>query len=173
MVEYDSIIPPGRVGEITQAVRIKGLHGGSFRKGMRVILNDSANTTLRLSLSGKILPILGVSPRYLRLKSSENAENASEVVLTTEQKNLKVKDIVFKERGGAKDGPAWQSSLPYFIEHETTRSDTADKDGYYTYTVKIALKTVPKQNRPGEFIFKTNNRKMSEITVRGMIEPGD
>lgn len=172
MVEYDSIIPPGRVGTITEEVKIKGMHGGTFRKSVTVISNDPKNPTLRLGLAGKILPIVGISPSYVRLKSGTSPANARQVLLTTEKKDLEVKEVSFKTRAG-RSGPKWQASLPHFIDHETSRDDSADEDGYYTYTVTMVSKTKPEANMPGEFIIKTNHPERPEIEVRGMIEPGD
>jgi hypothetical protein len=172
VVEYDSIIPPGRVGTITPAVKIKGMHGGTFRKGITVVSNDAKNPTLRLSISGEILPIVGTSPSYVRMRSGTGPADAREVVLRTKKEDLKVQEISFATRG-QRTGPAWQESLPFFIEHKTVRDDSTDEKGYYTYHVTMTLKTDPEENRPGEFIIKTNHPERAEIKVRGMLEPGD
>ncbi|MBD3346551.1 MAG: hypothetical protein GF401_15965 [Chitinivibrionales bacterium] len=166
MVGYDSIIPPGQVGKLTQEISAKNFHGGNFKKSVTVISNAKNSPTLRLSVRGHIKPVLGLSTHYFTMNN--NSEKPFEVTLTTEKKNLKVSEIAFKSRNRSK--AAWQSDLPLYVSHKLIKPDKVKKDGYYDYTLQMSPKLDSEKTVHGEFIIKTNHPEKKEIKIRGRIE---
>jgi hypothetical protein len=166
VVDYDSIIPPGREGKVTPEVRVEGMRGGSFKKSVSVMSNAKNKPDLKLSLAATIKPVIDVSPSYLRLKNEPVT-----LTLSTEKPDLKVTEVVFQEQGGG--AQAWQASLPLQVNHTLARAEKPKKDGYYDYKLTLSLGTPPSNGGHGDFKVRTNHAEKSEIDVRGMISAGD
>ncbi len=166
MVGFDSIVPPGRAGKIKPAVTIKGMHGGNFHKGITVISNAENTPTLRLGIRGKILPIIGIEPGYMRIKSDDQSKR---ITLSSEFKKLKVKEISFKSRNRGQ-GPTWQSQAPIYLKFAVTPVDSMTEDGYHQWHIDLRLESGPSETQHGDFVIKTNHAKKPEITIRGAVE---
>jgi len=133
-------------------------------------MSNAKNTdVLRLSLSGKILSVINLSSRFLHLRPDKDGKVNGSLNLSTEKKNLKIKEASFKENKGS--GPAWQEQPVLFLKYAITRSDTADSDNYYTYSLKFSLAIAPPKRLSGNFTFITNHPEKENITIRGMVAP--
>ncbi|MBD3238961.1 MAG: hypothetical protein GF331_00140 [Chitinivibrionales bacterium] len=167
MVEHDSIIPPGREGTITPKVSLKGMTR-AFSKTIRVESNAANEPNLKLVMKGTIVPIIEVSPTYLSLQNGVALDKNPAVQLKTKKDNLKVTDIVFE---ATRRGPAggFRSSLPILPTHTLTREKKPDKEGYYTYTLRLAVDTELDETTSGELRISTNHPDKPEITIRANI----
>ncbi len=123
----------------------------------------------RLSLSGKILSVINISSRFIHLRPDTGGNFSGTLTLNTEKKNLSVKEITFKEHKSS--GPEWQQEPILYLKHSMTRTDTADSDEYYTYTLNYSLDITPAKRLSGTFALKTNHPKKDNIDIRGMISP--
>lgn len=169
MVEHDSIIPAGRVGKVIQAINIDKLHAGPFTKTIKVMSNAKNTDVLRLSMSGKVLTNINISERFLNLHCDKNGTASGILVLGTEKPDFKIKEMIFSEH--PTNDPSWQKMSPVDLKFSTTRSDSADADGYYTYTVQYSLDIKTKIRLSGDFKVLTNHPKEEVIELRGMIAP--
>jgi len=168
VVEYDSIILPGREGTLTPAVDIKGVQGGQFKKTITVISDAENESTLRVSLGGTVKAVIDVSSRFVRLKAEGGQNNAVEITLSAEKSDLKIADVAFESQSGG--APTWQAELPLYVRYKLTRAEKPKKDGYYDYTLALWIQEPQKENRHGEFVMHTNYAAKDEIRMRGMIE---
>ena len=166
MVGYDSIIHPGREGEVTQQVKIAGMAGGIHKKSITVESNAANKPVLRLSVSVDIKPIIGISTRYLRLPKTGEGISADKITLKTQKKDLKITEVKFKPK---KTKKAWQNSLSNFAEYTLTGGKKTDADGYYQYVLDIFLDHGLTENTSGTFIIKTNHPDKKVITIRGTV----
>ena len=171
MVEYDSIIPPGQAGELTQQVKVSKLRSGTFTKSVKVTSNAKNIEVLRMSITGKILSDIHLSHRFMHLRPDTNRKFVGSLTLGTEKKDFKIKEITFEQKK-KKDTPDWQLTPEILLKYTMTTSDTADADGYYTYSLAFSCDiTPPPEILSGSFIFKTNHPKRKTIKLRGMINP--
>lgn len=169
MVEYDSIIPPGRVGKVTGEVKIAGMHGGSFKKSITVLSNAADAPSLRLTLGGTIRTIVGTSKTYLRLSPDATGLAKTSLEFTTEKDDLVVTSVSFVNRR-EKSNIGWLSQRQLQIGYSTVVGDSADSSGLYTYGLGLSLSGVGKERLSGDFVFKTNHPEKQEIKIRGMID---
>lgn len=170
MVEYDSVIPPGRVGKLTQKVDLKGYSEGNVHKSVRVVSNAENEPKLRLSVKVHIKPIIGVSTRYLRLTKGEDGASTADLTLRTEKEDLKISEAVFSTPSNKKAERSWQSNLPIYLKHELSRSEEPDSAGFYEYTLDLSIQLEKGERQHGDFRIKTNHPKKRMIELRGMIE---
>lgn len=171
MVEYDSIVPPGQVGELTQQIKLAKLRSGTFTKSVTITSNAKNIELLRVSITGKILSIIHLSHRFIHLKPDTNGKFVGSLTLSTGKKDLKIKEITFKQKK-KKETPDWQLEPEIVFNHSITASDTADADGYYAYSLNFSCTiTPPPEILSGSFILKTNHPKRETIKLRGMINP--
>lgn len=168
MVEYDSIIPPGRTGTLTPGVNISSSRSGPFKKSVRVHTNAANKKELLLTLKGEIVPIIDVSVRYLRLNSGE--DNKVDLELKAEKEDLEISHVAFESHSKPRQGASWQTDMPVYVLYEVERSEKPNDKGYYSYAMKLWLKSAPESREHGKFVIKTNHPEKSEISIRGMIE---
>lgn len=166
MVDFDSTILPGRVGHVTQSVKLKG-YSGPVHKSVTVTSNASNEPTLRLNITVNVEPIVGVDQRYVQLKDADFA-----IELTSRKKDLVVTDVVFEPSGSETPpgaGSAWQQNLPEPISFDFAPSTAAKKDGRSAFILTLHRPAKHVQNSHGKFVIKTNHPTKAEIKVRGSI----
>lgn len=167
MVEYDSIVPPGQVGELTQQIKLAKLRSGTFTKSVTITSNAKNIELLRVSITGKILSIIHLSHRFIHLKPDTNGKFVGSLTLSTGKKDLKIKEITFKQKK-KKETPDWQLEPEIVFNHSITASDTADADGYYAYSLNFSCTiTPPPEILSGSFILKTNHPKERRLNLEG------
>mgnify|MGYP006307946099 CR=1 FL=1 len=172
MVEYDSVIPPGRVGKLTQKVNLSGYSEGDVHKSVRVVSNAENDPDLRLSVKVHIKPIIGVSTRYLRMTTGEEGASAAELTLRTEKEDLEISEAAFSSKSNKEPGPSWQADLPIYLRHELSRSEEPDSAGLYEYSLGLKIKMKDNERHVGTFRIKTNHPNKRLIEIRGMIVGG-
>jgi hypothetical protein len=175
VVGFDSIIPPGREGKITQKIDLKNVHGGEFNKAVTVTSNAKNQPSLRLVLKGVIKPIIGMTmpdgqqATYLSLTTKAGGAT-NELLLTTEKKDLQVKKVSFKVMGGGGGQPEWQADMPTFINFTMQKPDSIKADGSMTYKLVFAPKADLKDSRDGEYTIETNHPDRAELKIRGRLQ---
>lgn len=168
MVDYDSVIAPGKTGTVEIKIKKNKLGDGSFTKALRVMSNAVNEPNLRLSISGKILSPIDVSKRFLRIESEESNAKA-ELIISSQKKDLKISEVKFIEKaGGSPDQPA----LPDLIA-KTSLSPTGEVDnlGYKSYKLSLNIDVAPTNILSGSFVITTNHPEQKTINLRGMILP--
>ena len=131
MVEYDSIIPPGQVGTVTQQIKMSKLKSGTFTKSINVMSNAKNMDVLVLSISGKILSIINISHRFVLLRPDSSGRATATLELSSEKPDLQIKNITFEDHQSTK--PKWQQEPVLYLKHDMKRFDKPDSDGYYSY----------------------------------------
>jgi hypothetical protein len=170
VVEYDSIIPPGREGTLTPQVKLTGLHSGPFGKSITVESNATNQPRLVLTIKGYILPVLDVSPTYLTIVNGTPLAGAPELTLKTKKADLRIMELTFRargSRGGAMAG--WRAMLPVLPVHELTRPKKPNKDGFYEYKLKVTVDLETNEDMSGEFMVTTNHPDKQEFSFRGRV----
>ncbi|NLL12550.1 MAG: DUF1573 domain-containing protein [Fibrobacter sp.] len=167
-VDYDSIIQPGASGKVTQEIAIDRIGLGEFRKYITIHSNAKNNESLRLSLGGVLKAYIEFPNNYIQMKVDSSAKKLQAVVeFISTIKDLKISEISFKSYSDASDGPAWQSSLPLYVDYNLSEpQDTKDKKGY-SYRLKITTDLINKEKRQGRFLIKTNHPLKPEVAVEG------
>lgn len=172
MVGFDSIIPPGREGTVTEEVNIANMHSGSFSKSATITSNAKNSPSLQISMRGTIKEAVSISPDYIQLSRDKNGKFESQIMITTEKADLKIQEIAFKSnQTPSNKSPVWQKDIPIPLDYSITK-DTVIKKPDHVYTVKIALNYPDSVNNSGEFIIKTNNPDMPEFKASGTINAG-
>ena len=146
------------------------MHNGPFRKYVTVISNAKNSPSMRLSLGGTIKSDINYTPGYIRMMAKPGDQWSEEIVLSTNKKDFKVTEIAFKPADSRPNGPEWQASMPIFIDHKVTKSDSINADGYIDYRVTLSISFKETETKHGEFVIKTNHPKKGELKIPGMIE---
>lgn len=174
MVGYDSIIPPGRVGTVTESVNLSNYHGGSYTKSATIMSNAKNSPTMQISIRWVIKAYISASPSMIELRKDKDGDFKAEVTLTSEKEKLKVTEVAFQaneEKPANTNAPAWQNELPVQISY-VLEKDTLKKDGYHDYIYKLSAKVAGAEAKNGNFIFKTNHENTPALKVSGMIASG-
>jgi hypothetical protein len=170
VVGFDSIIPPGRVGKVTQEVNIEGARGGEFKKTVTVESNAANTPSLVLSVKAHIKVLIDILTRYVRLRPGDTAPTP--VALKTGKSDLVVSEVIFDP--GKKDADTWQATLTVTVTHDLVRSGKPDSMGVYEYTLNLSLPSnavslEENETLHGEYRIKTNHPKRRLIAIRGTV----
>ena len=72
MVGFDSIIPAGQVGSITEKVRLTNYHSGSYSKAATINSNAKKTPSLTISMKWVIKAYVAVSPSYIEVNRNKD-----------------------------------------------------------------------------------------------------
>lgn len=169
VVEFDSIIPPGQAGKVTQEVNIKGMNHKDVTKSIIVTSNAGNAPELRLALGVTIFHHVRVSTNYVRLVSAGEDMGKAQIYLSSAKRDLKIKDVKFKAQE-SNDKPIWQINFAKDINYSVENINSADEEGYYNYILNLSFYTSDEEPQHGVFIIKTNHPKKPEIYIRGMVQ---
>jgi hypothetical protein len=156
------------VGKVIQEIKVKKLSSGTFKKSVKVMSNATNASVLSLSISGKILTLINMHPKSFVLKPDEKENIENKLTLSTEKRNLQILEMTFEK--SKTSTPTWQEEPPLTINYQLTRSDTADADGYYTYSLNFSFIYAPSETISGYFYLNTNHPEMKTIKIRGIIK---
>jgi len=166
VVDFDSTISPGREGTVTPEVKLKGLHG-PFKKVITVESNASNDPKLRLTIKGRVEPIIGVHPSYVAILNGAPAEDNPTITLRTKESSLNVTDIVFEPRNAKQQG--WRSMIPIHPTNTLMRDKEPDTDGYYEHEPRVAVSAELTERLSGKLRISTNLEKKPELKVNATI----
>ncbi len=164
VVDYDSLIPPGGTGKVTQSIESSSLHNGKFGKGITLHSNAKNEPRLKLSISGIFSETIAVKPHYIRL----NKKNESAVItLKTHKPDMRITAVDFEPR--KKNDNSWASTLPVPIDFNVSVSDTPDEDGRYEYTLTVSFNAKYDERRYGFLNIETTHPEKPIVSVRGAL----
>lgn len=169
MVGYDSIIPPGRVGLVTESVNLSNYHAGSYTKSATITSNAKNAPSMQISIRWIIKSYVDVSPPSIQLAKDKDGVFQTEITVSSEKANLKISEITFKATDDrpSPESPAWQKDLPILLAF-VMEKDTLKQDGMHAYKYKLSAKIAGLHNKNGEFIIKTNHPEAPEVKINGM-----
>ena len=172
MVGFDSIIPPGRAGTVTEEVNISTMHGGSFNKSATISSNAKNSPSLQISMKGNVKEPISASPDYIQVTRDAEGKYEFLVTLTTEKADLKIEEVTFKNNQTPSDkSPTWQKELPIPVNFSLVKDSVVQKTDH-AYKVKIMLNYTESVNKSGDFLIKTNHPDAPEVKVSGTILSG-
>lgn len=166
-VGYDSEILPGKSGKITQAINLKNIYAGQFKKDI-TIFSNAKNPEIKLSLGGTLRKYVETSTTNIRLSKNDKKNWTDSLILSTEKTDLHVTEVTFKLYNDGGSTPAWQTDLNLYPTYNFTKIASADKKS--SYSLKINFISKDPEPKFGEFIIKTNHPKMPIITLSGSID---
>lgn len=168
MVGYDSIIPPGRVGKVTQEIDIHKARPGAIRKSVTVESNAGNSPRKRLSLKARILAPVDVNPARIDLASATDGKSLH-VDLVTDREDLTVSRVVFQQKKEQGRQTGWQKTLALPISFSFEPSTRPEADGLYSHTLRLHRTGDKGQSLPGEFVITTSHPRSREVHVDGTI----
>lgn len=174
MVGYDSIIPPGRAGSITESVNLGNYHSGTYTKTATITSNAKNSPTMQVSMRWLIKAYVKISPTYVDIVKNKGGAFETEVTLSSEKADLKVMGVSFNS-GDAPQGAdklaSWKEELPVHVSF-TLLKDTIVQPKMHDFKYKLAASYGDAKVKSGEFVFKTNHPDAPEVKVNGQINPG-
>lgn len=161
---YDTLIPPGKSGNIKLEAKLKG-YSGKFGKTATVTSNAKNEPSIRLTMKATVLPIITVSKQYIALPLLKD-KKTDNLYLSSLKKDLMVTGITFKLFG--QNNSQWHDQLSLPIMYEWSRIDSISPD---SFTVFLLLMKSPelKESLNGEFILTTNHPDKKQIQINGRI----
>lgn len=160
VVKYDTLIQPGKTSKIESEVNIKGNHRGPLSKSITVTSNAIKNPVVRLTIEATIKAVIDISDDYIAL------DTAKSVYLTSNKKDLKVTDVIFKMNGNS-GTPEWQANVPFSLKYSWKPLDSVVGGGRVFKLDIIATKIG--KTVYGEFVIKTNHPDNPELSITGTI----
>lgn len=172
-VGHDSVIAPGKEGNVTAEVKLTGFRPGKLHKYVTVYSNAKKTPELALSIICNLRAELNIEPQYLHLVADKSGNVTQTFTIVTNKADLVVSDVKFKEDAKNGDqGVAWQNDLPITFSHTLTKTANVHPDGFVEYTLATSL-TLPANsatNMYGKFNIATNHPKKSSIELSATIE---
>ncbi len=169
-VVYDTVIGPGKVGNITPTINMTGI-AGEFHKSVTVTCNATNLPSYVLAIIGKVNPTVDVNKYFIRIKSDVNGVSTGDLTMRTRKADFRVLGMQFVEN--VSGGVDWQNKPPLKPNYGVTKSEKPDTDGYYSYDLSFNVKDTAHTRLSGTFVFATNHPAKDSITIRGMIEPAE
>lgn len=168
VVKYDSTIQPGKTAKIEAGVNIRGYRAGTISKPVTVTSNAENDPVVRLSIEATIKAEIEVPESHLTFGGDDTA-SVKIVTLASRKKDLQISEVFFRGDGNPnRADPEWKKDLPLPFKYDWIPGDSARPDGYYPFTLKIAMQKFAARE-DGNLIIKTNNPGKPEISIRTVI----
>jgi hypothetical protein len=176
VVGFDSIIPPGRVGSITEKVRLTNYHSGSYSKSATVTSNAKNVKDLQITMKWVIKAFVSIAPSNLDISKNKNGAYETEVTLSSEKADLKLLGISFKpatEKPPSDKSVSWQEELTVPVSFALLKDTVMQgPDKMHAFKYKVTASYGETNSKNGEYIFKTNHPEAPELKINGSINPG-
>ncbi len=169
MSEFDSIIPPGQTGRVTQQIKTSRLGDGKFSKYVKVMSNARNSRVLKLSMIGRVVTPISFHPKALVFQPDLHKKAKGTVTLSSEKGDLVIDQISFEK--SKNDEPSWQKEQLFLVSHSIKRSDTTDKDGFWDYALDLSFEYAPHSTMSGYFFISTNHPEVHTVKYRIIIKP--
>lgn len=164
VVDYDSIIRPGKSGIVEPKVDLTGFNG-PVTKTVRIFSNAENEPELKLVLYADIQPAVTVSPNFIRMNTA--VSNRFDLTLTTEKRDLAITEIDFRNLSQKNKR---RGKNPLTVGFTLINSGKREADGMYTFDLTVSVTGVKGKSVLGEFIMKTNHPDKRELRIRGIVE---
>jgi hypothetical protein len=174
VVGFDSIILPGRVGSITEKIKLTNYRSGSYSKTATITSNAKKEPTLTITMKWVIKAYVAVAPTYLEITRNKDGVYQADVTLSSEKADLKLQGISFKpagERPPSDKSATWQEELSVPVTFTLLR-DTVVQGKMHDYKYRVIASYPDTKSKNGDFIFKTNHPDAPEVKISGAINPG-
>ena len=171
MVGFDSIIPPGRVGSITEKVKLTNYRSGSYSKAATVTLHAKKTPVVTITMRWIIKAYVAVLPTHLEIVGNNDGVFQADVTLSSEKADLKLLSVSFKPASPSDQMASWQEDLTIPLSL-TLLQKTKGKENMHDFKYKLTVNYIETQTKSGEFIFKTNHPEAPEVKINGAIIPG-
>jgi hypothetical protein len=173
VVGYDSIIPPGRAGSITESVNLGNYHSGTYQKSATITSNAKNSPTMQVSMKWVIKAHVQITPTYIDISKNKDGKFETDVSLSSEKADLKLNEVLFKSNEsppGADKMASWKEELPVHVTFAFLK-DTVIQAKMHDYKYKLTVLYGDTKVKSGEFIFKTNHPEAQEVKTNGQINP--
>jgi hypothetical protein len=166
VVQFDSLIAPGKTGLIDADVNIANSHSGALSKTITVHSNAQNESLLLLTITATIQAPVDISDHYLNMQ--EAGTTPAILFLSSQKKNLKVTDISFKSSMVKKNTPDWQKQVPVAVPYKLIPIDSVRTDGFKVFKLEFFK---PKVSGPdyGDITIKTNHPDQPTIVIQANI----
>jgi hypothetical protein len=167
VVSYDSVIAPNKSGFIRPEVNLKNFRIGQNSRGVTVTSNAANTPTLHLTIEFNVTPpveAIKLSCAYLDFDGAPKQT----ILLSTDKKDLKISDVVFKPQGG-QNVPGWAADAAIKVKHSFAASDSLGEGGSKVYKLDINTPGTGKEQVLGVFEITTNHPEMKNISINGRI----
>jgi len=160
IAKYDTILAPGKTGNITAEFNKSG-RTGMQEKVLTVYSNDADSAQIRLTLKGIIRTALDITPRWLQLYSDNGKVNGS-VLFTTANKNLTIPKAQYSVNGTSDN----------VVVNMTFKSKSKpDANGDITYEFGFKFNRIVEKYENGTITFETNVKEKPSISMSVSLEP--
>lgn len=172
-VGHDSVIAPGKTGNVSAKVKIAQFKPGNIKKYVTIYSNAKKHPELTVSIACHLQSELNIEPSYIRLVTDEKRMLKKTLTIVTNKPDLVINSVNFREEGRSTSGPAWQENLPINFSHTLTKTDTKHPDDFVEFKLEISL-AVPageELSMGGTFEISTNHPTKSTVSLNGNLEP--
>lgn len=170
VVDYDSVIAPGKSQKISASVRIARYRPGPLSKSISVNSNAVNEENVHLKIKANIQAFISISDEFIHLGNHTGTDSAKNVTLTltSAKKGLKVSKVIFKSDERKSDKELhFKNDL--VLGYDFKNSDTKNQDGLYHYELSIDPVNTEEQSGTGTIEILTNHSRKSVIALRGQI----
>jgi hypothetical protein len=163
-VKFDTLIPAGGVGKVTETIVLKDLAGGQTTKTITIQSNAENRQALTLSLNLWYVRHLDVVGDMVIMEGTLNDTARTTITLTSPMKELSINRIRFIPDPPSAAGKNAPISNINFSVHT---SNQANSQGAWEY--QIALSGFLRTSCLGHFVFSTNHPRKPELRVNGVV----
>jgi hypothetical protein len=166
VVEFDSLVAPGKTGVINASVNLANIHTGDISKTISVRSNAANEESIMLTITATIHSLIDISDQYVNVSS--NTKTPTILYLSSLKKNLNITEITFKSSIAKKDAPGWQQEMPIVVHYKWSPTDSVRADGYKVFKLEL-FKPSNVDGDYGEMTIKTNHPEKSNIVIQANI----
>ena len=161
--KYDSIVAPGRTGNITAEFNKAG-RTGHQTSNLTVFTNDPESEHVRLTLRGHIRTPLDVSPRWLNL-FSERGKVSGRVSFVTGNNNLTINKAQYVLSNDN------EKLVPSNLTMTLVNKSAPDQNGDITYEFDFSFARNVDRYENGTITFETNVKEKPSVSMNVSVEP--
>lgn len=162
----DSVVPPGKTGQISMELDFSTLREGPFYAYLRVRTNDPGISTFKLAFSGVYEYIISCDPVHVVLPTETNQDTVQTVTLYTEKPDLQVSRVTFMQ-----DHPAFEWMSTTSMRFQFMKTGKKDREGQWAYSLKIYHCRAVETSQYGNFVAVTNHPDKRELKISGALHP--
>ena len=163
VVNYDSIIKPGKSALIKATVRIGNFKSGPMSKPITVTSNATNDSIVRLVIKATIQASIDPSTILITMRPNEKAL----LELITPKNNLKVSEVLFTPSGNNSDASG-EKKKSVSVNYTLASVDSARTDKLSAYRLELEPFAVDASTE-GTFTIATNHPDKKLLRIRGRV----
>jgi Protein of unknown function (DUF1573) len=165
VVNFDTLVMPGKSSKIEAVVTITSYHSGSISKPITVTSNAINAPVKQLVIKANIQPVIDVSEQLLNLDATKPGLVHS-IFLSSAKRDLKVMNVDFNRN--KENGALWKEQIPLSIKYSWMPLDSIRSDGYRVFKLNLVVPAAPEELR-GVLAVQTNHPDKQELIVQCII----